>query len=83
MFLKAGALGLESQRSLKLEERSVRLYDELREPLYRYLLCLGLVTEEVEEVIQETFLRLFKHLDGGGREDNLRSCVASRPQSQR
>jgi RNA polymerase sigma-70 factor (ECF subfamily) len=75
LLLNTGTLGLESQRSLKLEERIVRLYDELREPLYRYLLCLGLVSEEVEEVIQEAFLRLYKHLHAGGREDNLRSWL--------
>jgi RNA polymerase sigma-70 factor (ECF subfamily) len=75
LLVNAGSLGLESQRSLNLEERIVRLYDELREPLYRYLLCLGLVAEEVEEVIQEAFLRLYKHLHGGGREDNLRSWL--------
>ncbi len=75
LVLNAGTVGLESQRSLKLEERIVRLYDELREPLYRYLLCLSLVPEEVEEVIQEAFLRLYKHLHAGGREDNLRSWL--------
>ncbi len=74
-FLNAEGLGVERQHSLKLEERIVALYDELRQPLYRYLICLGLGPDEVEEVIQESFLRLYKHLHGGGGDENLRSWL--------
>jgi RNA polymerase sigma-70 factor (ECF subfamily) len=30
---------------------------------------------EAEEIIQDTFLRLYRHLHSGGREDNLRSWI--------
>jgi RNA polymerase sigma-70 factor (ECF subfamily) len=60
---------------LKLRERIAALFDELRYPLYRYLLCLGIRPEEAEETIQETFLRLCRHLHGGGRDENLRGWV--------
>ncbi len=62
-------------RICSLEERVAQLYDELRPPLHRYLLSLGLAPEEVEEITQETFLRLYRHLHQGGDEGNLRSWI--------
>jgi RNA polymerase sigma-70 factor, ECF subfamily len=61
--------------TLRLKEQIARLYDELRNPVFRYLLCMRIAPEEAEEVIQESFLRLYKHLHAGGREDNLRGWV--------
>lgn len=46
-------------------------FTELREPVYRYLLALGLGPAEAEEVVQETFLRLYQQLDSQGLEENL------------
>lgn len=63
------------QRTLRLEEQIAHLYEELRLPLFRYLLCMRVMSEEAEEVIQESFLRLYKHLHAGGREDNLRGWI--------
>ncbi len=63
------------QGTLKLEEQITKLFDELRVPVYRYLLCTNVTPEEAEEIIQESFLRLFKHLHAKGREDNLRGWV--------
>jgi RNA polymerase sigma-70 factor (ECF subfamily) len=63
------------QRTLRLEEQIARLYEELRLPLFRYLLCMRVIPEEAEEIIQESFLRLYKHLHAGGREDNLRGWI--------
>jgi RNA polymerase sigma-70 factor, ECF subfamily len=62
----------EGQRTLTLEERITRLFDELRGPLYRYLLCLSVNSTEADEIVQETFFRLYRHLHHGGRDDNLR-----------
>lgn len=69
------ALGLEGQPILRLEERVTQLYDELSLPVYRYLLCLGMGPSEASDVIQETFLRLYRHLHAGRREDKLRGWV--------
>jgi RNA polymerase sigma-70 factor (ECF subfamily) len=69
------ALGQEGQRTLKLKEQITQLFIELRMPAYRYLLCLGVVSAEAEEIIQETFFRLYRHVHAGGREDNLRGWV--------
>ena len=51
------------------------LYRELREPLLRYLVCLGLSHDEAQDVVQETFLSLHRHLTAGGRQDNIRGWV--------
>lgn len=71
----ATVLGQEGQRTLKLEEQITRLFDELREPVYRHVLCLRVCPAEADDIIQETFLRLYRHLHAGGREDNLRGWV--------
>ncbi|HEV7511243.1 MAG TPA: RNA polymerase sigma factor [Candidatus Acidoferrum sp.] len=71
----ATLLGQEGQRTLKIEERITQLYVDLHEPVYRYLLCLSVNPAEADEIVQETFLRLYRHVHGGGREDNLRGWV--------
>jgi RNA polymerase sigma-70 factor, ECF subfamily len=50
-------------------------FDEMRMPVYRYLVCNGLGMADAEEVVQETFLRLYRHLAGRGSRTNLRSWV--------
>jgi RNA polymerase sigma-70 factor, ECF subfamily len=62
------------------DERPVRReaaqwFDELHLPVYRYLVCLGLGSADAEEVVQETFLRLFRHLAGRRSRDNLRGWI--------
>lgn len=51
------------------------LYRELREPLLRYLVCLGLSGDEAQDVVQDTFLSLHRHLTSGGPQDNIRGWV--------
>jgi RNA polymerase sigma-70 factor, ECF subfamily len=51
------------------------LYRELREPLLRYLVCLGLSCDEAQDVVQDTFLSLHRHLTSGGPQDNIRGWV--------
>jgi RNA polymerase sigma-70 factor, ECF subfamily len=53
----------------------VELFDELRDRLLRYLLCLGLSAHDGEDVIQESFLLLFQHLQQGKSRQNLRGWV--------
>ena len=43
------------------------LYRELRKPLLRYLVCLGLSSDEAQDVVQDAFLILHRHLAAGGR----------------
>jgi RNA polymerase sigma-70 factor (ECF subfamily) len=42
------------------------LYRELRKPLLRYLVCLGLSADEAQDVVQDAFLSLHRHLLSGG-----------------
>lgn len=51
------------------------LYRELRKPLLRYLVCLGLSTDEAQDVVQDAFLGLHQHLTAGGAQDNIRSWL--------
>jgi RNA polymerase sigma-70 factor (ECF subfamily) len=51
------------------------LYRELREPLLRYLVCLGLSSDEAQDVVQDAFLSLHRHLASGGPQDNIRGWV--------
>jgi RNA polymerase sigma-70 factor, ECF subfamily len=58
-----------------LRKKAIELYDELRTSVYGYLSCLGLEPHEAEDIIQETFLKLFQSLASGMRDDNLRGWV--------
>src|SRR5580658_946594 len=51
------------------------LYGELRKPLLRYLVCLGLSMDEAQDVVQEAFLSLHRHLTAGGAKENIRSWL--------
>ena len=51
------------------------MYRELRKPLLRYLVCLGLSADEAQDVVQDVFLRLHCHLASGGSQENIRSWL--------
>ena len=51
------------------------LYRELRKPLLRYLVCLGLSSDEAQDVVQDSFLSLHRHLSAGGSKQNIRSWL--------
>ena len=59
----------------QLEEEVIGLFDSLRNPVLRYLLGIGLAMEDAEEILQETFLALFRHLREGKPRENLRGWV--------
>jgi RNA polymerase sigma-70 factor (ECF subfamily) len=58
-----------------LEEEVVHLFDQLRAPVLRYLLSLGLTVQDGEEIAQEVFLALFRHLRLGKSRANVRGWV--------
>jgi len=70
----AGA-GAGDQQASPLAEKVTDLFDQLRNPLLRYLLGFGLPTPDCEEIIQETFLALFQHLRSGRSRQNLRGWL--------
>ncbi len=51
------------------------LFQELRRPLLRYLAGLGLSPQEAQDVAQDAFLSLHKHLSTGGPQANIRSWL--------
>ena len=58
-----------------LADEVTGLFEQLRNPLFRYLLSLGISAQDGEEVIQEAFLALFRHLKNGRPRDNLRAWI--------
>jgi RNA polymerase sigma-70 factor, ECF subfamily len=62
-------------RTSSLETEVTSLFDELRNPLLRYLLSFGVAPHEGEEIVQDVFLSLFQHLRDGKPRLNLRGWV--------
>lgn len=58
-----------------IEQEVMHLFDELRKPLLRYLSSFALETADAEEVVQETFLALFQHLQRGKDRHNLKGWL--------
>src|SRR5499427_2303579 len=54
---------------------ATNLYRELRKPLLRYVVCLGLTADEAQDVVQDAFLSLHRHLASGGSQENIRGWV--------
>jgi len=51
------------------------LYRELRKPLLRYLVCLGLSSDDARDAVQDAFLSLQRHLASGGAQENIRGWL--------
>jgi RNA polymerase sigma-70 factor, ECF subfamily len=77
VYAQAPVLDREGQRILELERQVTQLFDELCRPVYCFLLRLGVSPTDGDEIVQETFFRLCRHLHAGGRGDNLRGWVFS------
>ena len=54
---------------------ATNLYREQRKPLLRYLVCLGLSADEAQDVVQDAFLSLHRHLASDRSQENLRSWL--------
>ncbi|MGA2878050.1 MAG: sigma-70 family RNA polymerase sigma factor [Bryobacteraceae bacterium] len=57
------------------DREATTLFRELRKPLLRYLVCLGLSPDEAQDVVQDAFLSLHRHLSSGGSQENMRSWL--------
>jgi RNA polymerase sigma-70 factor (ECF subfamily) len=60
---------------LSSENEVVLMFDQLRNPLLRYTMSLGIGISDGEDLIQEVFLSLFRHLQLGRPRSNLRGWV--------
>ncbi len=59
----------------EIEREVMRLFEQFRDPLLRYALSFGICMHDAEEVIQEVFLSLFRHLKMGRSRTNLRGWI--------
>lgn len=59
----------------EVQREVVALFDQLRNPVLRYAVSLGLSVQEGEEVTQEVFLALFRHLKLGRSRRHLRGWI--------
>ncbi|HMD39036.1 MAG TPA: sigma-70 family RNA polymerase sigma factor [Candidatus Acidoferrum sp.] len=59
----------------ELEAEVISLFDEFRNRLLRYALSFGLPVQDGEEVIQDVFLSLHRHLQLGRSRENLRGWL--------
>jgi len=60
-----GNLGVEVPSNIEadpVEDRILELFNEMRAPVLRHLLWMNLRPDQAEDVLQETFLRLYQHL---------------------
>ena len=58
-----------------LENEIITLFDQFRIRLLRYVTSFGVPAHEGEEIIQEVFLALFRHLQQGKSRVNLRGWL--------
>ena len=54
---------------------ATNLYRELRKPLLRYLVCLGLSRDEAQDIVQDAFVSLQRHLVGNGSKESIRAWL--------
>jgi RNA polymerase sigma-70 factor (ECF subfamily) len=59
----------------ELESEIISLFDEFRGRLLRYALSFGLSMHDGEEIIQDVFLSLYRHLQLGRSRKNLRGWL--------
>ena len=78
IYTGCDALGIFTGRLPEMSSQHnevVELYDQLRPALFGYLISLGLARLESDDVIQETFLRLYRFLASGGKLHHSRSWI--------
>ena len=64
-----------SAKPSEIEREIMELFEQFRNPLLRYALSFGIPVHDAEEVIQEVFLSLFRHLQLRRSRKNLRGWV--------
>jgi RNA polymerase sigma-70 factor (ECF subfamily) len=74
-LLPIASAALSADARAKLHEEIANVFDQLRDPLLRYLWTFGLEVPDGEEVLQDVFLSLFRHLERGKPVDNVRGWL--------
>jgi RNA polymerase sigma-70 factor, ECF subfamily len=58
-----------------IEAEVMSLFEQYRAPLLRYAVSFGVPVHDAEEIVQEVFLALFRHLRLGRSRRNLRGWI--------
>ena len=70
------AIAREAERApSQLEQEVMGLFDEYRDRLLRYVLSIGVSIDDGEEIVQDVFLSLFRHLRLRRSRANLRGWL--------
>jgi RNA polymerase sigma-70 factor, ECF subfamily len=64
-----------SDASSPLENEVIMLFDLYRSRIFRYVLSFGLTASDSEDIVQEVFLSLFRHLQLDRSRSNLRGWI--------
>lgn len=75
MSLPASLIGYGADSTTVPQDDVLRLFDECASGLRRYVASFGLPAEMTEDVVQEVFLQLFRHLRLGRSRANLRGWI--------
>jgi RNA polymerase sigma-70 factor (ECF subfamily) len=59
----------------EIERDVMDMFEQFRNPLLRYALSFGLPVHDGEEIVQEVFLSLFRHLQAGKSRKNIRGWI--------
>src|ERR1700683_3011429 len=73
-FSNAGDAALSAKPS-EIEHEAMEFCEQFRHPLLRYALSFGISVHDAEEVVQEVFLSLFRHLQLRRSRKNLRGWI--------
>jgi RNA polymerase sigma-70 factor, ECF subfamily len=71
----SGAAQVQAEAQAELESVVVGLFDQFQARVVHYLLTCGLPLADAEDVVQETFLSLFRHLELGRSRSNLSGWI--------
>ena len=75
LSLPASLAGYGAESSASVQNEVLRLFDECGPRLRRYVGSFGLGAEATEDVVQEVFLQLFRHLQLGRSRASLRGWI--------
>jgi RNA polymerase sigma-70 factor, ECF subfamily len=75
LALPALATGVSGAKPSEIECEVLNLFDQYRNPILRYVVAFGVGVHDAEEVTQEVFLSLFRHLRSGRSRKNLRGWM--------
>ncbi len=68
-------IGIEERPPADAEAEVLALFDECGAPLLRYVGSFGVSAYDTEDIVQDVFLSLFRHVQLGKPRDNLRGWI--------